>query len=157
MTKEEEEIFYELLKDYLYNKQVMEMKSYIQHGTVTTYDHCMQVARLSFMLNRRLHLHADEQTLTIGAMLHDFYLYDWHVDGDGSHRLHGFSHPRVARKNAVRHFQINEDIQKVIRTHMWPLTITQMPTSREALVVCFADKLCSLHETLFLRKKTYNN
>ncbi len=155
LTEEEELIFYELLRDYLYNEQVMEMKSYIQHGTVTTYDHCRQVARLSFVLNRRLHLNADEKVLTVGAMLHDYYLYDWHVDGDGSHRLHGLTHPRVASENAARHFQINEHVQAVIRTHMWPLTITKVPKSREALVVSLADKICSLNETLFLRRRTY--
>lgn len=152
LTEEEEVIFNELLKDYLYNERVMEMKDYIQHGTVSTYEHCRQVARLSFGMNRRLHLGADEKIITIGAMLHDYYLYDWHVDGDGSHRLHGLTHPRVAQENAVRHFQIDNDIQNVIRTHMWPLTITKVPNSKEALIVSIADKCCSLNETLFLRK-----
>lgn len=153
LTEEEEKIFDELLKDYLYNERVMEMKDYIQHGTVTTYEHCKQVARLSFGLNRHLHLGANERIMTIGAMLHDYYLYDWHVDGDGSHRLHGLTHPQVARENAVRHFHVEEDIQEVIRTHMWPLTITKIPRSREALIVSFADKLCSFNETVFLREK----
>ena len=57
---------------------IEENKNYIQHGDVTTYQHCKNVVRVSFWLNRRLHLHADETSLAVGAFLHDFYLYDWH-------------------------------------------------------------------------------
>ena len=87
----------------------------------------------------------------VGALLHDFYLYDWHDDDGGSHRLHGFTHPEQARQNAVEVFDIDEKEQEIIRTHMWPLTLSAIPKSREAAIVCLADKWCSLQETLFMR------
>ena len=57
------------------------MREYIQHGSVTTYQHCKNVALVRFWLNRRLHLHAAETSLAVCALLHDFYLYDWHTTG----------------------------------------------------------------------------
>ena len=130
---------------------ILEMKNYLQHGKVTTYDHCENVVSLSYDIDRIFHLNSDPETLLKGAMLHDFYLYDWHEEGDGSHRLHGFSHPGKACLNAEKYFHTSEDINHVISSHMWPLTLTSVPASREAWVVCIADKLASLHETLFRR------
>ena len=56
----------------------MKMKAYIQHGNVTTYDHSVLVAYYSCMLAYKLRLRLDEQALIKGALLHDYYLYDWH-------------------------------------------------------------------------------
>lgn len=85
--------------------------------------------------------------------LHDFYLYDWHTDENHEHPLHGFRHPEIARQNARRYFHVEKQTQDVIRCHMWPLTLTQVPVSRAAILVCIADKTCSLYETLFLRRR----
>lgn len=142
----------QLLRMLRHDEEVQKMKKYIQHGTVTTYEHVEQVTRLCLYLNRRFHLGADKKSLIIGAFLHDFYLYDWH-DPDPAHRLHGFSHPLRARENAVRFFAIGEKEQKMILSHMWPLTITRIPTSREAWILCIADKYISTRETLFQRHK----
>ena len=61
-----------ILARYESEPEVQQMRSYIQHGAVTTYDHCKNVARVSFWLNRRLNLGADETALAVGALLHDF-------------------------------------------------------------------------------------
>lgn len=141
----------ELLSDYINHPKVREMRAFTQHGSITTYDHCERVAEMSLKLNRKFRIGADEEKLAVGALLHDFYLYDWHDDDGGSHRLHGFTHPEQARQNAVEIFDIDEKEQEIIRTHMWPLTLNAIPKSREAAIVCLADKWCSLQETLFMR------
>ena len=51
---------------------IEENKNYIQHGDVTTYQHCKNVVLVSCWLNHRLHLGADETSLAVGAFLHDF-------------------------------------------------------------------------------------
>ncbi|MBQ1521783.1 MAG: phosphohydrolase, partial [Erysipelotrichaceae bacterium] len=83
-------------------------------------------------------------------LLHDLYLYDWH-DKPYSIKIfemHGYTHPEEARKNAVRIFNVDEKIQKVIKSHMWPLTLRSFPDSREAAIVCIADKLVATRETI---------
>lgn len=152
LNNEERLYFRRMIRPYLKERCVQEMKQYIQHGNISTYQHCQDVARVAFYLNRRLHLGGDEATLVIGALLHDFYLYDWH-DGKPCRKYHGFTHPEEARKNAVRYFSITPEQQHVIRSHMWPFTLLNIPKSREAVTVCIADKYCSTVETLFRRKK----
>lgn len=129
-----------------------QMEAYIHHGAVSTYDHCENVVRVSYWLNARFSLRADVEALVAGALLHDFYLYDWH-EPDPSHRLHGFFHAERSKRNAVEAFQIDEKIQGIIQSHMWPLNITRVPKSREAAIVCVADKVCCVIESLFHRKK----
>ena len=56
------------------DERAQKMKEFIQHGRISTFDHAESVTQLSFWINKRLHLHADEHVLAIGAFLHDFYL-----------------------------------------------------------------------------------
>lgn len=147
-SKEREE---ELLRTLLADERVREMKNYTQHGKISTYDHCKKVAEVSCGMNRKLHLHADPDVLIRGAVLHDFYLYDWHEKDGGSHDWHGFIHAERARQNAEQQFHAGKEVQHVIRSHMWPLNITRVPRSREAWIVCLSDKWVSLYETLLRR------
>ena len=142
----------EILSDIQSDRTVRKMKQYIQHGNVSTYEHCKNVARLSYDINRAFSLHADLRVLLTGAMLHDFYLYDWHHDDNGEHRLHGFSHAEKARDNAKKYFHIDNETEHVIYCHMWPLNPGRIPRTREAWIVCVADKCSSLYETIFCRK-----
>ena len=95
----------------------------------------------------------DRRAMIRGALLHDFFLYDWH---DKEHisifKLHGFYHPGIALKNAEREFELSSIERDVIKKHMWPLTIVP-PSCREAWIVTMADKYCSLMETLHIHRK----
>jgi len=143
--------FYELIKDFYESDVVLQMDNYMQHGTTTTLEHCENVAWISYLINEKLRLNADEKSLVEAAMLHDLYLYDWH-EADPERKLHGLSHPEVACDNAVKHFGISEKEQEAIRSHMWPLTITKIPKSKEAFIICIADKYCALIEMIRLNK-----
>jgi len=124
---------------------ILQLDEYRQHGRHSVLDHSKNVARFSCVLNRKLHLKADEPCMVRGAMLHDYFLYDWH-DGKPERRIHGFTHAEEARRNAVREFDINQHEQEMIRSHMWPLNITKIPRSREAWLICMADKAAALYE-----------
>lgn len=150
LTPEEEKEIQDILTGYADTKEALLMKNFCQHGCVSTYDHVMFVTRTSYAINRQFHLNADVKSLVIGAFLHDFYLYDWH-DNDASHRWHGFSHARTALKNASALFSLTKKEQDIIVHHMWPLNLTAVPRSREAFIVCLADKYCSTLETLTMR------
>ena len=62
-----------------------------------------------------------------------------------SHRLHGFTHPRRALENAAADWELTDRERDIILHHMFPLTPLP-PRSREAWVVCLADKLCAVQE-----------
>lgn len=135
---------------YLGDERLLQMKQFIQHGDVSTYDHCLLVAYYSFLWMRKLHIRCSEDELIRGALLHDYYLYDWH-EKEKWHRMHGFRHPGFALSNAQRDFELSEKEKEIIRKHMWPLTIIP-PTCREAWIVNSADTFISLMETIASRQ-----
>lgn len=137
--------FSRLVRDLMDHENFKRLKSFVQHGNISTYTHSIRVAKRSFDLARRFKLNINEKELLKGALLHDYFLYDWHVHGD---KLHGYHHPHVALKNAGRDFGLTRKEKNIIKSHMWPLTLTHIPKSREAVLVCIADKICSVEETL---------
>lgn len=126
---------------------------FMQHGDISVCEHCISVACLSVQIARILPLHVNDKALIRGALLHDYFLYDWH-ENDPSHSLHGFRHPKKAMKNAMQDFHLSSVEKNIILRHMFPLTLLP-PTCREAWIVCIADKLCALAETLHLSKRAY--
>lgn len=137
------------------NDKMQSTKSCIQHGDVSVFAHSMAVAAYSIKLAEKLGIKYDRKSLIRGALLHDFFLYDWHETSNVGDGLHGFAHPLTASKNAVRYFNLNKKEMDIIRKHMWPLTLTKMPKCRESWLVCAVDKYCSLLETFGLN--TYND
>ncbi len=158
-TKEKRRRLYEeILKrhgyDILTSDKYSKTSEFIQHGNVSVLEHSLLVAKYSIALNRRFKIKCNERNLVRGALLHDYFLYDWHdynSEGNEHPRLHGFYHPGIALKNAKRDFELNEIEMEIIRKHMWPLTIIP-PRCREAWVVTMADKYTSLLETLGVNK-----
>lgn len=122
-----------------------------QHGIVSTYEHSVDVARCAVFLGDRLHLwrRVDLRSLVRAALLHDYFLYDWHDKDDGEHRLHGFRHPYTAARNAEEDFGLNEVERDSIRRHMFPLTPIP-PKYVEGYLVTLADKICAFRETFSL-------
>ena len=125
----------------------------VQHGNMTVYQHSINVTKYALALSKKLPFRFNERALVRGALLHDYFLYDWHKhDPANEHKnLHGFYHPGIALKNAERDFDLTDREREIIKKHMWPLTVVP-PTCREAWVVTMADKYCSLMETLKLHR-----
>ena len=143
--------FYRLLKehasDILSSSNFRSTRNYIQHGSIPVYNHCMDVAGKSIALSRFLGAGCNERDLIRGALLHDYFLYDWHIAGDNSHHFHGFTHPKRAFLNALHDVDLNFVECNIILRHMFPLTFVP-PMRREAWLVCLADKICATKETL---------
>ncbi len=140
--------------DILASEEFIRLKEFIQHGNVTVYEHCIHVALCAIKINKALYAHAKERELVRGALLHDYFLYDWHnadAPGNTHPKLHGFYHPGIALRNATRDFVLSEREKDIIKKHMWPLTVNP-PRCREAWLVCLADKYASTLETLKLKK-----
>ncbi len=150
MSLNERKEFVSLTKKYMEDPRVRQLEGYKAHGKISVFSHSLSVAETAYKLDKALKTGCDLDVLLTGAFLHDYYLYDWH-DARlfvNVFKMHGFTHPEKARENAVRDFGVDERVQKVIRCHMWPLTFRSFPSSREAMLVCLADKICALKETV---------
>ena len=153
---EERKEFHKLLKEYasdiIASENFRNTRNYIQHGSMPVYRHCMDVADQSIKISKLLRVNCNERELIRGALLHDYFLYDWHDKyRDNYQRLHGFYHPGIALRNAQKEYSLSDRAKDIIKKHMWPLTIIP-PACREAWIVTAADKYCSLLETLKLRR-----
>ena len=114
MKPEEEAKLKEILDTFMTDPNIRQMENYIQHGSTTTLDHCMAVARVSFEINHALHLHVDDVALIRTALLHDYYLYDWHKKGHPP--LHGYRHDLHGTGRQTRFGQGNvRDFRHVLR------------------------------------------
>lgn len=137
-------------KDILVSSNFKMSDKHIQHGTMSVRKHSIQVAKYSLMINHVMRLKSSQRDLVRGALLHDYFLYDWH---DKSHKkitnLHGFYHPGIALSNAASEYELTPREKDIIKKHMWPLTVSP-PKCREAWIVTVADKYCSMMETVRL-------
>lgn len=134
----------------LKHAKVQEMNDYMQHGKTSCLMHCLTVTYYSYMLAKRLSLPIDEASLVRGALLHDFFLYDWH-DKHSHKRWHGFRHPNIALTHAQHYFRLTPKEVDMIKHHMWPLT-PMPPHCLEGWLVTLMDKWCSLRETFHCAK-----
>lgn len=142
--------FDQLIKALLQEQRIQEMNNYIQHGSITCLKHSIAVAYYSLWLVRKAHIKCDEHALVRGALLHDYFLYDWH-DAEDWHKWHGFRHPKFALQNAKSDFILTKREEDIIRKHMWPLTIIP-PRYREAWIVNGMDTCSSIVEVLMEHK-----
>ncbi len=134
--------YYETVEDLLTNELVLKMKEYIQHGNTTTYQHCVNVSYYNYRLCKFFGL--DARAGARAGLLHDFFLYDWHVDKS---MIHGITHPKKALENATTYFELSECEKDIILKHMFPLTITP-PSYKETAIIIIVDKYCGLIETV---------
>lgn len=142
ITKSEIDLFLDCIGDLLESEVVQKMCNFTQHGDTTTFDHCLMVSFKSFQFCRKFNL--DYRAAARGGLLHDLFLYDWH-DKDLDINLHGFYHPGIALRNAKKAFVLDDKEKEIIKKHMWPLTVVP-PKCREAYVICYFDKTCTLKE-----------
>lgn len=142
ITKSEIDLFLDCISDLIESEVVQKMCNFTQHGDTTTFDHCLMVSFKSFQFCRKFNL--DYRAAARGGLLHDLFLYDWH-DKDLKINLHGFYHPGIALRNAEKAFVLDDKEKEIIKKHMWPLTVVP-PKCREAYVICYFDKTCTLKE-----------
>ena len=144
-------------KSIILSPEAQVMKTFTQHGETSVFDHCLAVAKYSLLiahsLERIFRIKIDKDSLVRGALLHDYFLYDWHIKGSCK-GLHGFTHPKTAMRNADRDFVLNDIEKDIIVKHMFPLTPFP-PMHREGFIVTIADKWCALAETFRVDISSY--
>lgn len=145
----DERQFFEIVRQISKESDFIQTEQYIQHGVTSVYQHSLAVAYYSCWLAEHFHIRVQTKELIRGALLHDYFLYDWH-DKNGRY-FHGFTHPGCAMRNACREFRLTLREKDIIKKHMFPLTIIP-PMYRESLLVCLADKVCSTYETIHRKR-----
>lgn len=101
---------------------------------------------MSWAIADVLSLDVDRASLVRGAVLHDYFLYDWHDPSQTCDRWHGFTHPGHALENARSDFpDLTPTEEDVISHHMFPL-VPVPPHTTEGWVVCVADKVSATRE-----------
>lgn len=144
-------------EDILTNQAFLDSEHAIQHGDVSVREHCISVARCALSISDFLPFQFHERDMVRGALLHDYFLYDWHEKKVKPehilkfYQMHGFTHPATALANARKEFELTKREEDIIAKHMWPLTV-KPPLCREAWIVTMADKYISLLETLRIRR-----
>ena len=144
ITEEEKKQLEDVYQSFLHDEKVLKMKEISMHRGSNCYIHSFKVAKLATKRALRHHK-GNLYTILVGAILHDYYLYDWRVDRSKM-RHHMGSHPYTAAENAERDFGIHEPIKRVIQSHMWPVNIRDFPKTKEARIISNADKAIYLKE-----------
>lgn len=152
VTPENEPEFFSLISDLYFTEEIQGQAQYIQHADINRLQHMTSVAYMSYV--RAKEEGCDYKSVARAGILHDLVYYDWHVAGDGSHRLHGYRHPRFALKNAKVLCELSPLEEGIIIRHMWPLTVIP-PKSKEGMILSIVDKYCATHEIIINKSQRY--
>ncbi|MCX7882842.1 MAG: HD domain-containing protein [Brevinematales bacterium] len=134
-------------------KPIYRRLKHIRHHERSIFYHNLRVARVAYRLGKiieRLSFwRMRKKALIRGALLHDFFFYDWRRERPVSGKLHAFEHPRESSRHAVRFYAATRRERNIILSHMWPLG-RYWPCHVESWLVTIADKWVSTKE--FWRK-----
>ncbi|MBQ7250573.1 MAG: HD domain-containing protein [Bacilli bacterium] len=138
ISEKEKRELEDIYQSFLHDEKILKMKTISMHRGSNCYIHSFKVAKTAIRRALR-HRKGNLHTILIGAILHDYYLYDWRADRSKmkSHLSH---HPYIAAENAERDFGIHEPIKRVIKSHMWPVNFTEFPKTKEARIISLSDK-----------------
>ncbi len=139
MTLKKEVEFNIIVNDILKCDEFIDLKYEIHHG-ISRLEHSLNVAKLTYLMCKFLHIKKLEET-TRAALLHDFFK-DKEVK---SFRF--LNHPDSAINNASLYFQINDFQKNIIGAHMFPVTKV-LPKYKESWLVSLSDKIMAVNECL---------
>ena len=150
ISQKEYDEFRNIVKEIVKNDKFKKMREIKQHRFTNCYNHSINVATKCFIFAKKRNIKIDVPSLVRGALLHDFYLYDWRED-KLKHKGHLYEHPQVSFENATKEFgDLNEIEKDIILSHMWPINLFKFPKYKESFLVCFSDKICAAKE-IFLK------
>lgn len=141
-----DEEYIDLIAPIVEHHEFKKLKGFNHHkGSVFT--HSVLVSYLSYKIARKFNL--DYTSIARGGLLHDFFLYDWKIEGKLNKKSfmkkHGFTHAREAFDNANHFFEINEIEKDIIIKHMFPLNLPP-PKTFESCIVTMVDKYVAIVE-----------
>lgn len=145
-TKREEELYAEIVDEYIKDHEWLQLMAYKHHKNTTRLMHCMHVSYLCFLQAYRHKW--DYESAAIGGLLHDFCLFN---KGDYTIKHYRdiwcFYHPQEALKMAEAKYTLSDVTKDVIAKHMFPVAFS-FPKHRETWLIAYWDKYCAVREFL---------
>ena len=138
LTNEQKQELENLYQSFFHDPKIERMKDIPMHRGSNCFIHSFSVAKLAIKRALR-HKNVNLHVILLGAILHDYYLYDWRTEKEKK-KHHCKNHPNIASMNAERDFKVVKEVKKIIESHMWPLNWKSFPDTTEARIVSLADK-----------------
>ena len=126
------DIIWNILKD----EDFIELKKHRHHLFFNRYEHLINASRIAFTLAKWLK--ADINSCTLAWILHDFH----------DTRIKWYLHWVLAAENAIRKFDINEKVEQLIKSHMYPFWRSKVERIKwiDFWIVKFADSFSMFYE-----------
>ena len=77
LSEENYDLLDEVIHQLCEQGRLLEEQNAMQHGSTSVYEHSVNVAYKSLLLVENFCLTVDKQSLVRGALLHDYFLYEW--------------------------------------------------------------------------------
>ena len=156
MMNSQDEEFNNLACEVLNDEKFKLLKKDRHHGT-NKYDHCKRVSYVSYKIAKFFNI--DYKKIVRPALLHDFFYGERTEKPENAY----LEHPKTSAANARYYFNVDEEEESIIRTHMFHFLVLRKllpfisfrdngkfkdntPKSKEAWIVCFSDLLVSVVE-----------
>lgn len=128
------------IKDIIEDKDFDKIKTIVHHGT-SRLNHSLRVSYLSYSVAKKLK--CNTKVAAQAGLLHDFFLEKEGNNIKGFKLI--FSHPKIAKENAKTYFNVDEQVQSAIETHMFPFCLS-IPNTKEAWIITTIDKVVATAE-----------
>lgn len=133
--------FLALVGHLIEHPRFQKLDAIVQHQHSTRLEHSINVAYTSYKIAKVLGW--DSRSTARGALLHDFFYYDWRVTK--FNKGHAWVHPRIAVRNAKKLTTLNKKETDIILKHMWGATLA-LPRYKESYIVTMVDKYWAIKE-----------
>ena len=134
-----------MTKDILTNSDFIKLKQEKHHGN-NRYDHSLRVAIMMYKMIKDSD--PNKEKAVRASLLHDFFYRSEMTNLTPMERYK--YHPAYSIKNSINTFNIGKLEREMIRTHMFPLTMS-LPRNKYSYKLVLCDKLISIKETFKYR------
>ena len=129
-----------IVNHILENKEFNKLDNINHHG-ITRLDHSIKVSYYSYVLTK--HLKLDYKSVARAGLLHDFFISENVKLKEKAKSF--YIHPKYAKENANKHFNLNNKELNIIESHMFPI-YTKIPKYIESWIVSIIDKSVAAFE-----------
>ena len=145
--------------DILHSEEFKDALAQTHHHRSSVGDHSIHTARAGLTMCNvisKAGIHIDERKIVRISLLHDLGILGREEKYKSSFEC-GYRHPKDSTVTAKKLWHdIDQKSIRAIRSHMWPLSPT-MPTSKEAFILCIADKATAIGDRFNKKDRRINS